>query len=290
MNSRYVIKAIKYALLQLVVAIFIIMWLAPLYAMLIGGFKTNMAAASTPIFMPPSQISTEAYYFDWFGFGTLIGLEYPMMRQLLITVPVALVSVILGSMGAYYFYVEMERRPWVSNFGFSIISLAAFLPAQTLTIPIIKLTSSLGIYQTYWGLAFAYFVFYLPMSALLMSMFLPVVPKYLLESARLDGARDWATFWHVIFPIVLPGFLSTLIFVFLMVWQDFFIPLIIATKPSLYMLPVAARQYVGGYAILYNRSFAAGVITSAIPLVIFAFLGRYFIRGLAALGGGAKGV
>ena len=290
MRGKYVVRVIKYAVLQLVVAIFIILWLTPLYAMLVGGFKSNMEAASAPILLPPSQFSTEAYYFDWFGFGTLIGLEFPMIRQLIITVPVALASVILGSMGAYFFYMQMERRPWVSNVGFSIISLATFLPAETLTVPLIELTSSLGIYQTYWGLAFVYFIFYLPMSALLMSIFLPVVPNYLIESARLDGARDWSIFWHVVFPLVLPGFLSTLIFVFLMVWQDFFTPLIIATKPSLYMLPVAARQYVGGYAILYNRSFAAGVITSLIPLIIFAFLGRYFIRGLAALGGGAKGI
>ncbi|WP_243666146.1 hypothetical protein [Vulcanisaeta sp. JCM 16159] len=53
-----------------------------------------------------------------------------MIRQLLITVPVALASVILGSMGAYFFYMQMERRPWVSNVGFSIISLATFLPAR----------------------------------------------------------------------------------------------------------------------------------------------------------------
>ncbi len=111
MRGKYVVRVIKYAILQLVVAIFIILWLTPLYAMLVGGFKPNMEAASAPILLPPSQFSTEAYYFDWFGFGTLIGLEFPMIRQLIITVPVALASVIFGSMVLTSFICKWKGDP-----------------------------------------------------------------------------------------------------------------------------------------------------------------------------------
>ncbi len=66
MNNKYVIRVIKYAVLQIVTAIFVILWLLPLYAMIVGGFKSNMEAASAPILLPPTQFSTEAI--------TLIGL------------------------------------------------------------------------------------------------------------------------------------------------------------------------------------------------------------------------
>ncbi len=288
---NYTLSLIKYGILEAVAAILMILWLVPLYAMILGGLKSNLEAASGPILLPPSKPSIDAYVFAWFGYATIPGLEPTMLRYLIVVIPSVLLSVIIGTMTAYFFFVLSEKHNILSNTLFSIMALATFLPIETVTFPLIELeTSYLNIYNTYIGLIFALMIFYVPTSALLMSIFLPVVPKYLIESARIDGAGDWTILWKVIFPLIFPGFLSTLIFVFLQIWNEFFIPLILTNTPNMLMLPVAARFYTAAYALIYNRSFAAGVISSLVPLVIFIFLGRYFIRGLAALGGGAKGV
>ncbi|SAI86716.1 glucose ABC transporter permease GlcU [Saccharolobus solfataricus] len=289
-KGSYIASSIKYALLEIVAAILVIMWLVPLYAMILGGLKSNLEAASTPILLPPSKPSLDAYAFAWFGYATIPGLEPTLLRYLLVVIPSVLLSVVIGTMTAYFFFVLSEKHGVMSNALFSIMALATFLPIETVTFPLIELETSLNVYNTYIGLIFAMLVFYVPTSALLMSIFLPVVPKYLIESARMDGAGDWTILWRVVFPLIFPGFLSTLIFVFLQIWNEFFIPLILTNTPNMLMLPVAARFYTAAYALIYNRSFAAGVISSLIPLIIFIFLGRYFIRGLAALGGGAKGV
>ncbi|MEM0257161.1 MAG: glucose ABC transporter permease GlcU [Saccharolobus sp.] len=289
-NKRgYAIGLIKYALLETIAAILMIFWLVPMYAMILGGLKSNLEAASSPILLPPSKPSLDAYIFAWFGYATIPGLEPTMLRYLIVVIPSVLLSVVLGTMLAYFFFVISEKHSIISNVLFSIISLATFLPIETVTFPLIELETSLNIYNTYVGLIFAMLIFYVPTSALLMSIFLPVVPRYLIESAKIDGASDWTILWRVLFPIILPGFLSTLIFVFLQVWNEFFIPLILTNTPNMLMLPVAARFYTAAYAVIYNRSFAAGIISSLIPLIIFIFLGRYFIRGLSALGG-VKGV
>ncbi|TRN00975.1 arabinose ABC transporter permease [Sulfolobus sp. E1] len=289
-RSNYTLNVIKYALLELVAAILIILWLVPLYAMILGGLKSNLEAASTSILLPPNKPSLEAYAFAWFGYATIPGLEPTMLIYLIVVIPSVLLSTVLGTMTAYFFFILSEKHNILSNTLFSILALATFLPIETVTFPLIEMETSLNLYDTYQGLIFALLIFYVPTSALLMSIFIPVVPKYLLESARIDGAGDWTILWRVVFPLIFPGFLSTLIFVFLQVWNQFFIPLILTNTPNMLMLPVAARFYTAAYALIYNRSFAAGVISSLIPLVIFIFLGRYFIRGLAALGGGAKGV
>ncbi len=88
----------------------------------------------------------------------------------------------------------------------------------------------------------------------------------------------------------MPGLISTFIFVLIESWNNFFIPLVLISSPSKRTASVALLSFTGGYGTLYNESFAAAFLASLIPpLVIFIFLGRYFIRGLLAFGSGAKG-
>ncbi|MDP8002779.1 MAG: arabinose ABC transporter permease [Caldisphaera sp.] len=292
-NNEYAKRVAKYVILQLVALILIILWLIPLYSLIVGGLKSNIQAAASPALIPPSKPSGEAYYFDWHGFGGIygmIGLEWPLIREIIIGLPIAFLATLLGAMGAYFFYTLMDRNYIASTIGFAIISLATYLPVETATVPLIEISAFFKIFNTYYGVIFAYLMFYIPMAALLMSIFMPSVPKYLIEAAKVDGTGDWNIFWKILMPLMIPGFLSTLIFTFLQIWNNFFIPQLLISNPHLMLLPVAVRQYAGGYAIIYNRSFAAGVIESIVPLAVFVVLGRYFIKGLAALGGGAKGI
>jgi len=282
--ASYRARLAKYVILQLVGAIAIIFWLTPLYAMLIDGFKTNFEATVTSVFQPPVRPTLSAYIAVWNS------MKLPLINSLIVTVPVTLLSGVLGTMGAYFFYVLGEKHPIVGNTGFSVISLATFLPVESVFLPLYRFEYASHMVNTYWGLMFAYLLFYIPTAALLMSIFMPVVPRYLIEAARIDEADHWTIFWKVVFPLIVPGFLSTLIFVFVMSWNNFFLPLTLTTTPSMRMVPVEERYFTGGYGTLYNETYAAAVLASIVPLAVFIVLGRYFIRGLAALGGGAKGV
>jgi glucose/arabinose transport system permease protein len=145
-----------------------------------------------------------------------------------------------------------------------------------------------GLLGTYGGTLIAYLIFYLPTGALLMSIFLAVVPTRLIEAAKMDGASEFRTFFRVVLPASMPGFIATLIFIFIMSWNVFFLPLVLVTNPSSQVVSVAVDSYTGGFGTLYNLSFAAAILASIVPLVLFLFLGRYFIRGLMALGSGGK--
>jgi len=74
----------------------------PLYAMILGGLKSNLEAASTPILLPPSKPSLDAYAFAWFGYATIPGLEPTLLRYLLVAIPSVLLSVVIGTMTAYF--------------------------------------------------------------------------------------------------------------------------------------------------------------------------------------------
>lgn len=279
---------IKSALHYIALIVVSIFWFIPVYAMLINGFKTNLEVLSTPVLLPPSRLTLTAYAVVWSV------LERPLINSLIVVIPVSIISTFLGAMGAYFFYtLSYAFSRFLNNLSdalFSLISLATFLPYQATLIPLTRLIVSMGLLDTYMGIAFAMFIFYVPTGALLMSMFISVVPRQIVEAAKLDGSGDLKIFWKIVLPLIIPGFISTLIFIIIEAWNNFFIPLVLVSTPDMRLIPIAVQSYTGGYGTLYNDTFAAAVIASFIPLGIFVFLGRYFIRGLIALGGGGKGV
>ncbi|MEM3204460.1 MAG: glucose ABC transporter permease GlcU [Saccharolobus sp.] len=279
---------IKASLHYLALAIISVIWLIPVYAMIINGFKSNLEVLSSPVLVPPTSFSISAYV------SVFSTLEKPLINSLIVVIPTSLVSAFLGAMGAYFFYslsYSFSRfSSALSDFLFSLISLATFIPYQSTLIPLTRLIASTGLLDTYIGIIFAMLIFYIPTGALLMSMFISVIPRSLIEAAKMDGTGDMKIFMKIVFPLSMPGFISTLIFIIIQSWNNFFIPLILVTTPGMRLVSIAVQGYTGGYGTLYNDTFAAAMISSIIPLAIFIFLGRYFIRGLIALGGGGKGV
>ncbi|MEM3353758.1 MAG: glucose ABC transporter permease GlcU [Saccharolobus sp.] len=279
---------IKASLHYLALAIISVIWLIPVYAMIINGFKSNLEVLSSPVLVPPTSFSISAYV------SVFSTLEKPLINSLIVVIPTSLVSAFLGAMGAYFFYslsYSFSRfSSALSDFLFSLISLATFIPYQSTLIPLTRLIASTGLLDTYIGIIFAMLIFYIPTGALLMSMFISVIPRSLIEAAKMDGTGDMKIFMKIVFPLSMPGFISTLIFIIIQSWNNFFIPLILVTTPGMRLVSIAVQGYTGGYGTLYNDTFAAAMIASIIPLAIFIFLGRYFIRGLIALGGGGKGV
>ena len=287
-KTKRISPAVKAAIHQLVIIIFVVIWLVPIYAMVINGLKSNLAVSTTPVLVPSSSLTLEPFQ------AVLSSLGRPLLNSLIIVLPVAFIATFLGSMAAYFFYMLSNSfskvSSFISNFLFSLIALATFIPYQATLIPLTKLIADMGLLNTYWGLAFAFFIFYMPTGALLMSVFITAIPPRIIEAARLDKGSDWRIFIKIVFPLSLPGFVSTLVFNIIEIWNNFFIPLMLTTTPDMRLIPVTVQSFTGGYATLYNETFAAAFIASIVPLGIFIFLGRYFIKGLIALGAGGKGV
>ncbi|MBX8631457.1 MAG: carbohydrate ABC transporter permease [Thermoplasmata archaeon] len=256
-----------------------LLWLVPVYSLLINSFKSAAAVISTPVLQPSG-----------FSLGALqivfSEMKQSLVNSLIVTVPVAAISTFLGAMAAYYLSLKQSV---FNDVVFTIIAIATFVPYQITLVPLTSLAVQLGILNTYYGLIFAFLVFYLPTGALLMSIFMAVLPKRTLEAARIDGAGDWLIFRKVVWPLVIPGAISTFMFIIVETWNNFFIPLILTSTPPMRTASVLVMSYSGSYGALYNESFAAALVSSLLPLILIVILGRYFIRGFLALGSGSKG-
>lgn len=273
------IRQARHVLHQVVLILLAVIWLFPVYVLIVDSLKTTSGVLTTPILLPAA--STLAPLIT--VFKALIG---QFFNSVIIALATAVISTFIGAMAAYYFYRITSR---INDVIFTVIAIATFIPYEITAVPLVKLLIEIGLFNSIPGLIFAFLIFYLPTGALLMSIFIAVLPKFTIESARIDGANDWTIFSKIVIPLTYPGLISTFIFIMIETWNNFFIPLVATSTPSVETVSLSLLSYTGGYGVLYNDSFAAALIASMFPLIIFVILGRYFVRGMMAMGTGAKG-
>ena len=119
------------------------------------------------------------------------------------------------------------------------------------------------------------------------------VPTDLIEAARIDGAGEFRIFRQIAFRLLVPGFVTVLLFNFVATWNNYFLPLVMLSEPSWYPLTVGLQQWnsqatAGGGATSAFNIVITGSLISIVPLIIaFIFLQRYWQSGLGS--GGVKG-
>jgi len=114
------------------------------------------------------------------------------------------------------------------------------------------------------------------------------LPNEVIESAKIDGASHFQTFWRLILPMSTPVLASFAIFQFLWVWNDLLVGLTFAGgTPQVAPLTVRLAQMTGSFGGRWELLTAGAFVAIIIPLVVFFSLQRYFVRGLLA--GSVKG-
>jgi len=188
----------------------------------------------------------------------------------------SVVATVLSSMAGYALakYSFAGRR-----FIFSIILGSVLVPATTLALPLFLMMSAVGLTNTYWSVLLPGFVS--PFGVYLSRIYAAAsVPEELLEAARLDGAGEFRIFATIATPLMMPAQVTVLLFQFVAIWNNYFLPLIMLNNEKLFPITVG---------LTVDRFLAIpGSLVSAIPLLIgCVFLQRYWRAGLGT--GSVKG-
>lgn len=210
-----------------------------------------------------------------------------LLRNSLLTAGgTAVLAVVVGTAAAYAFSRFKFPGRRVGMLGFVLVLMIP--PGGTLA-PLFVLLSALKLRTTLWGLAIAYASSALPFAIWNMKGFIDSLPYDLEEAAMIDGCTRSQSFVRVILPLAAPGMAVTALWGFLTGWSEFILAWTFLTDPVKFTLPMILRGMVGQYASGTPWSeFAAMSIVMSMPAVlIFFFLQRYLVAGLAA--GGVKG-
>jgi ABC-type glycerol-3-phosphate transport system permease component len=164
---------------------------------------------------------------------------------------------------------------------------AYMFPPLLLAIPLASLFVTIGIYDSLIALVVAHTAIALPLGVWLLWGFFKQLPPDVEEAAMVDGCSRLGAFLRVVLPLTLPGIVTVAIFAFLLSWTDYIFGFVMISNDANKTLPVGLETMVGVYELRWGELMAGSTLIAVPLFLMFSFLSRYFIRGLAA--GAVKG-
>ncbi|MFS8525278.1 MAG: carbohydrate ABC transporter permease, partial [Limnochordales bacterium] len=225
----------------------------------------------------PRSLHWDSYRTAWQQFS-------PQLRNsFVLAITATVLSTVMGSMNGYVFSKWRFRG---SEIIFPLVLFGMFIPYQSILIPLFQFLRSTGLYGGLPGLILVHVVYGLPITTLIFRNFYAQIPDDLLESATLDGAGFFGIYGRIVLPLSVPGFVVTVIWQFTQIWNEF-LWAVTLTRPAAQPITVALANLAGGQAVQWNLPMAGSILAAIPTVLIYIFLGRYFIRGLLA--GSLKG-
>ncbi len=254
----------------------ILLVVGPFLWMLLGSFKPQAEFLRNPPTFLPDAPTMDNYQ------RLIERLDFPrfFFNSTVVAAAVTAGNLIFCPMLGY----ALAKLPWRGKgIVLAVVLATLMVPAGVTLIPNFVLMSSLDLVNTYPGLILPFLAG--PFGVFLMRQFMQSVPDELLEAARIDGANEWRTFWSVVMPLATPILATLGILTFLGSWNGFLYPLIMATEPEMYTLPVALATFATGQFQADHGMLMAGSVILVVPvLIVFILFQRWITEGIATTG------
>ena len=275
-------------LLFLILGVFSIYYLAPMYVMIVTSFKSMEEIRKGNLMMLPKEFLLDAWKIAWGGRGYDAGdvfLRPFFWNSAKMVVPAVVISTFLGAINGY---ILTKWRFKGDNIIFLLFLFGCFIPYQAILLPMARTLGALGISNSITGLVLVHSVYGLSFTTLFFRNYYVSIPDEMIKAARIDGAGFFKIFFKVLLPISAPIIVVTVIWQFTNIWNDFLFgssfsfgeaaPIQVALN-NMVLTSTSVKQY--------NVDMAAAFIAGFPTLVVYILAGKYFIRGLTA--GSVKG-
>ncbi len=254
-----------------VLAFFTVIALAPFSWTLLNSLKTNNEIMEAP-FSLPEKFLWKNYSEAW----TTGHLGVYFWNSVASAIPVVVVSIAISSLAGYAF---ARVSFWGKGALLFLFLFGLTVPFQAKVIHLYYVLMSLRLLDNLWGIILPSIGG--PFGIFLMRAFFLQLPNELSDSAKIDGCSDLAVFTRVMFPLAQPAVVSLVVFSFMGIWNEYFLPLIVLTSDARRTLPLGVVHFQSRYFTDYRLVFAA-LVLSIIPVVIvYLAFQRQFIRGVA---------
>ena len=275
-------------LLFLVLGLFAIYYLAPLYVMIVTSLKSMEEIRQGNLMTLPREFLLDAWKIAWSGRGYAAGdvfLRPFFWNSTKMVIPAVVISTFLGALNGY---VLTKWRFRGDNLIFLLFLFGCFIPYQAILLPMARTLGILGISNSITGLVVVHSIYGLSFTTLFFRNYYVSIPDEMIKAARIDGAGFFKIFFKVLLPVSAPIIVVTVIWQFTNIWNDFLFgssfsfgeaaPIQVALN-NMVLTSTSVKQY--------NVDMAAAFIAGFPTLVVYILAGKYFIRGLTA--GSVKG-
>lgn len=260
-------------LYKIAVPVALILWLLPLLGVAVTSVRPASDLAQGNYFGMPSYLAFENYALV---FQNTPMLKY-MMNSFYVTIPTVIGAVALSCMTG--FALAIYKFP--SNLIVFFMFVAGnFVPFQILMVPVRDLTLSLGMYNTWYGLALFHIAFQSGFCTLFMRNFIRSLPFELIEAARVEGVAEWRIFWFIVIPLMRPAIAALSVLVFTFIWNDFFWATVLTNSPETQPVTAGLSSLNGQWIAQWHLVSAGSILAALPPVAMFFLMQKHFIAGL----------
>jgi alpha-glucoside transport system permease protein len=264
---------------RVVLLIVCLLWTIPTIGLLVTSFRDKDAVDTSGWWTALWNGGWTGQNYDDVLSANDMGSSY--INSIIIAVPATVIPIMIAAFAAYAFTF---MRFFGRDILFVIVVALLVVPLQVALVPIGRLFGPLhfditGQFLSVWLLHTG---FGMPLAIYVLRNYMSTLPKAVIESAQIDGATHFQTFWRLIVPMSVPALASFAIFQFLWVWNDLLIALLFVGGPDTQPLTVNLSRLLGSLGQNWQLLTAGAFISMTLPLIVFLALQRYFVRGLTA--------
>jgi alpha-glucoside transport system permease protein len=272
---------------RIVLGIICFLWLVPLIGLFITSFRSEQSANTTGWW---------SVFFGGEGLGfvgldnydaalTQANLDNAFINTVAIALPATFIPLLVSAFAAYTF--TFMRFPFRDALFLLIVALLV-IPNFVSFVPILQIYNDLEMSGTYPAVWLAHIGFGMSLAIYILRNYMSTLPHSVIESAEIDGASHFQTFWRLILPMSMPAIASFAIFQFLWVWNDLFVALVFIGPGENAPMTVAIQNtLLSQQGAGWNLVTAGGFFSMLVPIIVFLSMQRFFVRGLTA--GAVKG-
>jgi len=272
--GRYWARTLLYIALITISAV----WLLPLISVVFTSLKPEGEIYATTAWTLPRMPTLANFLEAW---QTVSG---NFINTVLITVPSSLLSVAIGSLGAYA--IARLRLP-ASQLLYFLIVASITIPFASVIPSLVRLLDSIGLLNTIPGIVLVHTAHGQVIVIFLLARFFATIHEDILDAARVDGCSTLGIYWRIVLPLSGAALAATFILQFTWIWNDYFKALVIVPQKANAPITVGMTLLAGQYAGKWHIRSAAAIIATLPTVAIFLGFQRFFIRGVTV--GAVKG-
>ncbi|WP_436837179.1 carbohydrate ABC transporter permease [Planococcus shenhongbingii] len=275
-------KMTRKILFYIGLAFVLLVSLFPFFIMLMVSLKNSAEAIAQVPTLLPRQWTIE-HYLDIFNPVLFPYITY-FNNSLIVSLIVAAISVLFSIFGAYALSkLKFFGRTTINSSFYVVYMFSGLL----LVVPLFKIISSLGLYNTRTALVITLIVQTLPAAIYMLKSYFDTIPDDLEEAAMIDGLNRVQIIFYIIIPLSISGIISVFVYSFMIAWNDFLFASIFLSSSENFTLPIGLNALFSTPDYVWGRMMAASIVT-ALPVVIMYGITERFIKG-GATEGGVKG-
>ena len=271
-------------ILTVAFAVLSIIWLIPIFEVVINSFKSNSFVNLDPFALPNEESYVGfANYIKGMTFG-----NYPFLKSVSYSLLITVVSVVLillcCSMSAWYI---ARVNSLISKIFYYLCLFSMIVPFQMVMFTLTFTADQLNL-NTPWTIPIVYLGFGAGLAIFMFIGFVKGLPLEIEEAAAIDGCGPVRTFFNVVLPMLKPTLISVGILELMWVWNDYLLPYLVLDRTKYMTIPIHVQYLKGSYGTVDLGATMAVIMLSIIPIiVVYMFAQKHIIKGVAA--GAVKG-